>query len=50
MFISPVSGLNGDVNTGLPLTEPTRISAINIVGDILRRVGVSISLLNCYCM
>jgi hypothetical protein len=26
----------------IPLTPPARISAINIVGDLLRKVGVSV--------
>jgi len=27
----------------IPLTPPARISAMNIVGDLLRKVGVSVS-------
>jgi len=30
------------VNGGTPLTPSARISALNIVGDLLRKVGVSI--------
>ena len=31
------------MNGGTPLTPSARISALNIVGDLLRKVGVSIS-------
>lgn len=30
------------MNGGTPLTPSARISALNIVGDLLRKVGVSI--------
>jgi len=37
LFLScPVEGL-----TGTPLTTSARISALNIVGELLRKVGVS---------
>lgn len=34
------------LNSSLPLTPSSRISALNIVGDLLRKVGVSISFLS----
>jgi hypothetical protein len=40
LFI-PVQQPRGGQN--IPLTPPARISAMNIVGDLLRKVGVSIS-------
>lgn len=37
----PVQQPRGEQN--IPLTPPARISAMNIVGDLLRKVGVSVS-------
>jgi hypothetical protein len=37
----PVQQSRGGQN--IPLTPPARISAMNIVGDLLRKVGVSVS-------
>ena len=40
-FSVPVQQSRGGQN--IPLTPPARISAMNIVGDLLRKVGVSVS-------
>lgn len=37
----PVSGMPPSSNGTTPLTPSARISALNIVGDLLRKVGVS---------
>lgn len=40
-FIPPiVFHVSGDGLTGTPLTTSARISALNIVGELLRKVGV----------
>ena len=39
----PVSGMPPSSNGTTPLTPSARISALNIVGDLLRKVGVSMN-------
>jgi hypothetical protein len=41
IFFIPVQQPRGGQT--IPLTPPARISAMNIVGDLLRKVGVSVS-------
>ena len=41
MFVFCLAGIP-TLNGGTPLTPSARISALNIVGDLLRKVGVSI--------
>ena len=45
-FLYTFAGLTNHTGTGTPLTPSARISALNIVGDLLRKVGVS-SQINC---
>lgn len=49
LFISSLSTVltNGCGPGGSPLTPSARISALNIVGDLLRKVGVNIRLVSC---
>jgi len=38
----PPSGIPNNSTGGTPLTPSARISALNIVGDLLRKVGVCV--------
>lgn len=41
MYLRSYPFILGDGLTGTPLTTSARISALNIVGELLRKVGVS---------
>jgi len=49
MLLLALSGL-GSPSSGTPLTPAARISALNIVGDLLRKVGVSLGFCRVFCV